>query len=69
VKALCQSGEIVVGPDLAERLPEARQLCPDAVTLGMLAAGRDNFMAGEQIEPIYLRLTSYKKAPPIRVIS
>lgn len=69
VKALCQSGETVVGPDLAERLPEARILCPDAVTLGILAAGRTDYIAGEAIEPIYLRLTNYKKAPPIRVIS
>jgi tRNA A37 threonylcarbamoyladenosine modification protein TsaB len=68
VKERMAQGEVVVGPDLEDRLPGARMLCPDAVTLGRLAAGRNDFIPGERMEPIYLRVASYKKAPPIRVI-
>lgn len=66
---LCKSGQQVVGPDLTELLPEAKTMCPDAKMLGRLAVKRTNFIPGEKMEPIYLRETNYKKAPPRRIIS
>jgi len=40
----------------------------DAATLAQLASGRTNFVAGERLEPIYLRETKFVKAPPPRVL-
>jgi len=66
---LCKSGQLVIGPDLAESLPEAKTMCPDAKMLGRLAATKSDFIPGEKMEPIYLREANYKKAPPRRIIS
>ena len=35
--------------------------------LARLAAGRNDFMAGEDLSPIYLREVSFVKAPPGRM--
>jgi len=39
---------------------------PEAIQLGLLAAGRSEFVAGEKLEPIYLREAHFVKAPPPR---
>ena len=62
------AGELILGPDLQRRLPSARVLFPDAATVGALAAARTNFVPGEQLEPIYLRETTFVKAPPPRLV-
>lgn len=59
-------GERVFGPELSERLAAAQELYPSAGMLGRVAVGRGKFVAGEQLEPIYLRETSFVKAPPPR---
>jgi tRNA threonylcarbamoyl adenosine modification protein YeaZ len=59
----------IVGPDVAQFFPSARNLCPDAATLARLAATKEEFIAGEKLEPIYLRETSFKKSPPWRALS
>jgi tRNA threonylcarbamoyladenosine biosynthesis protein TsaB len=63
------AGEKIVGPDIVPWFPRAMNLYPDAVMLGRLAAARTDFVSGENLEPIYLRETAFKKAPPLRVIT
>lgn len=63
------AGEPVLGAtDVAARLPGVVVMAPDAATLGTLAAVRPEVVAGEKLEPIYLRETTFVKAPPARVI-
>jgi len=66
VQAAGSSGALLVGPDVAEGFPGARVMFPRAATLGRLALGRSDFMAGEAVEPLYLRETAFVKAPPPR---
>jgi tRNA threonylcarbamoyl adenosine modification protein YeaZ len=66
--ARCASGTTVVWPDLLGRFPGSRVLLPDAGMLGSLATAHTDFVAGDKLEPIYLRETSFIKAPPTRVI-
>ena len=54
------AGEILVGPTMA------RVLFPAAAMVARQAAG--NFLPGEQLEPVYLRTTSFLKAPAHRVL-
>ncbi len=61
-------GEIVVGSDLELKFPAARSLYPTAEKLGKIAARKSDFVSGEKLEPIYLRETTFVKAPPARVI-
>jgi tRNA threonylcarbamoyl adenosine modification protein YeaZ len=68
VLALVRAGEIVLGPEVTSEWPSARQIYPDAAMVGQLASQRSDFMAGEQLEPIYLRETRFVKAPPPRII-
>ena len=56
------------GPDLAAWFPRAINLHPDAATLGILAGARAEFVSGDKLEPIYLRETNFKKAPPLRIL-
>jgi tRNA threonylcarbamoyladenosine biosynthesis protein TsaB len=62
------AGEKIAGPDLTPWFPKAINLYPDAVLLAGLAAGRSEFVPGEKLEPIYLRETAFKKAPPLRIL-
>jgi tRNA threonylcarbamoyl adenosine modification protein YeaZ len=63
-----RAGDTVVGPELDRWFPGGRVVFPRAGTLGRLALGRNDFLPGEKLEPIYLRQTSFVKAPPPRVI-
>jgi tRNA threonylcarbamoyl adenosine modification protein YeaZ len=62
------AGALCVEPTLLNLFPQARPMCPDAATLGRLAAARTEFNSAEKLEPVYLRATSFVKAPPPRVI-
>ena len=66
IEELARRGEKLIGPDIAQYFPGATNLCPDATALGQLAFTRDDFLPGEKLEPIYLRETTFKKAPPPR---
>lgn len=55
------AGELCVGPEME------RALFPTAAIVARLANGRTDFIAGEKLEPIYLRETSFVKAPAPRV--
>jgi tRNA threonylcarbamoyladenosine biosynthesis protein TsaB len=62
------AGEKIVGPDIGSWFPQAVNLYPDAAVLGSLAGARTDFVSGDKLEPIYLRETAFKKAPPLRVL-
>jgi tRNA threonylcarbamoyladenosine biosynthesis protein TsaB len=62
------AGEKIVGPDILSWFPRAINIYPDAAMLGSLAAGRHDFVSGDKLEPIYLRETAFKKAPPLRIL-
>jgi tRNA threonylcarbamoyl adenosine modification protein YeaZ len=68
VNAREQSGEILVGPEVTRWFPNGRVLFPSAETLARLALNRTDFVRGEKLEPIYLRETSFVKAPPSRIL-
>jgi hypothetical protein len=74
VEKLAVDRVTIIGPDAlafcGEGCPRAnvRRTFPKASTLGQLAATRTDFVAGEQLEPIYLREVSFKKvSPPTQV--
>ncbi len=62
------AGEKIVGPDITPWFPRAINLYPDAAVLGGLAGARADFVSGDKLEPIYLRETAFKKAPPLRIL-
>lgn len=60
----------VLGWDaMASGLPGWQRMAPDAVALARRAALCSDFVSGDRLEPIYLRGTSFVKAPPARVIA
>jgi tRNA A37 threonylcarbamoyladenosine modification protein TsaB len=68
IQALADAGQTLLGPDIARWFAGAKDLHPSAAMLGRLACGRRDFVSGETLEPIYLRETAFKKAPPPRTI-
>jgi tRNA threonylcarbamoyladenosine biosynthesis protein TsaB len=66
VQARANSGALIVGPEVSKWFPAGRVVVPRASSLGQLALGRSDFILGEKLEPIYLRETSFVKAPPPR---
>ena len=68
VRARQEAGGMIVGPEVSKWFPDGRVLFPRAATLGELARGRTDFVAGEKLEPIYLRETRFVKAPPPRIM-
>jgi tRNA threonylcarbamoyl adenosine modification protein YeaZ len=67
-QARVQRGGIVIGPEASRWFPAGREFSPDAAMLAELAAGRSDFADGALLAPIYLRETSFVKAPAARVI-
>jgi tRNA threonylcarbamoyl adenosine modification protein YeaZ len=63
-----QAGATLIGPEVTKWFPTGRVLFPRAATLGQIALDRTDFVAGERMEPIYLRETRFVKAPPPRII-
>jgi len=61
-------GAALVGPEVKQWFPQGQMIHPRAATLAELARARTDFVPGEQLEPIYLRETSFVKAPPPRVV-
>ena len=66
VKRRLEAGELVVGPEASRRFTHARDLFPEAAMLARLAGSRTDYVSGEKLEPIYLRETTFVKAPPPR---
>jgi len=67
-KTIGASGQLLIWPDLLPRFPQSKVMLPDAGMLGQLASKRTDFLSGDRLEPIYLRETTFVKAPPARVI-
>ena len=57
ISARLAAGEICAGPTTQP------PLYPKAAMVANLAAGRMDFLPGEKLEPVYLRETSFVKAP------
>ncbi len=68
VQACEQSGELLLGPEVTNWFPAGRILFPRAATLAQLARKRTDFISANKIEPVYLRETTFVKAPPPRVL-
>jgi len=62
-------GGTLIGPEVTKWFPAGKTIFPCAAVLGQLASTRTDFIAGEKIEPIYLRETKFVKAPPSRILS
>jgi tRNA threonylcarbamoyl adenosine modification protein YeaZ len=68
VLALVEADGFVVGADTASASAGAKLWMPGAAMVARLAAGRNEFVAGETLEPIYLRESQFVKAAPPRTI-
>jgi tRNA threonylcarbamoyladenosine biosynthesis protein TsaB len=68
VKNRIQNCNSVVGPEVNRWFPHGRVIFPEALMVAQLAAAQNQFVSGEQLEPIYLRETTFVKAPPPRKI-
>jgi tRNA threonylcarbamoyladenosine biosynthesis protein TsaB len=66
IEQVHSAGQRIIGPGVREWFAKARDVYPDAATLGKLACGCRDYVAGENLEPIYLREVSFTKAPPAR---
>jgi len=67
-RAIVNEGGIVAGPEVTRWFAAGRDIFPQAATLATLAALRGDFMAGEKLAPVYLRETTFVKAPPVRSV-
>lgn len=63
IERLKDEGAICIGPD------GGTILFPRAATAARLAAERMDFVAGEKLEPVYLRETAFVKASPSRFVA
>jgi len=68
IQARAAAGALLAGPEINRWLPDGRLIFPSAATLTELAGQRTDFVPGEKLQPIYLRETTFVKAPPSRVI-
>jgi tRNA threonylcarbamoyladenosine biosynthesis protein TsaB len=69
VEAQRKAGAQLIGPDTLPSIPGGRQIFPCAGMLGRLSVGRNAFIPGERLEPIYLRETTFVKAAAPRALS
>lgn len=68
IESLAASGALVIGPEVTKWFPKGQIIHPRAATLATLAVERTDFVSGDKLEPIYLRETTFVKAPPPRVV-
>lgn len=66
--AQAASGRIMVGPEVIRWFANGRTIFPRAAILAKLAMTRPGSAIGGELEPIYLRETTFVKAPPPRVV-
>ncbi len=57
------AGELLIGPEVNRWFPPGRVVFPRAAMLGRLGLGQTDFVAGDKLEPIYLREARFVKAP------
>jgi len=63
VQARANAKEILIGPEVVKWFPGGPTIFPRAAMLAQLAARRDDFAAGEKLEPVYLREVDFVKSP------
>jgi tRNA threonylcarbamoyl adenosine modification protein YeaZ len=68
VQQIERAGQILIGPEVTKWFLAGRTIFPRAAVLGQIALHRNNFVPGEKLEPIYLRETTFVKAPPPRIV-
>jgi tRNA threonylcarbamoyl adenosine modification protein YeaZ len=68
MRARERAGEMMIGPEVTRWFPSGREVFPRAGSLARLARERHDLVRGEKLEPIYLRETTFVKAPPPRII-
>jgi tRNA threonylcarbamoyl adenosine modification protein YeaZ len=68
VESQVAAGAPLLGPEVTKWFPAGRLVFPRGADLARLAAARKNFLSGEQLEPIYLRETTFVKASPPRAL-
>lgn len=68
VLAAAKGGGVIAGPGAGKLFEAALNVFPTAASLGELASKQSNYVAGERLEPVYLREISFVKAPPPRVL-
>jgi tRNA threonylcarbamoyladenosine biosynthesis protein TsaB len=62
VQSRAAAKEILAGPEVTKWFPNGWTVSPSAAILATLAASRNDFLAGEKLEPVYLRETNFVKA-------
>jgi tRNA threonylcarbamoyladenosine biosynthesis protein TsaB len=65
---LREQGYVLVGPEPVRAVPDLNVVPARAMTLGKLALKRNDFIMADRLCPVYLRETSFVKAPPPRII-
>jgi tRNA threonylcarbamoyladenosine biosynthesis protein TsaB len=65
IESRANAGDILIGPEATRWFPSGRIIFPRARTLGRLVAGRNDFVSGDMLAPIYLRTANFIKAPPV----
>lgn len=68
VQARSAANHLIVGPEVHRWFPDGRQFFPTAAMLAWLSRNRTDFVSGDHLKPIYLRETTFVKAPSNRVI-
>jgi len=58
---------LLIGPEVTRWFSTGRQVFPRAITLAQLALEQNEFACGQRLEPVYLRETTFAKAPPPRI--
>jgi tRNA threonylcarbamoyladenosine biosynthesis protein TsaB len=66
IRSRLETGERLIGPEVARWFPDGRTIFPRAAALAELASRQSDFVPGEELEPVYLRETNFAKSPPRR---
>jgi tRNA threonylcarbamoyladenosine biosynthesis protein TsaB len=69
IESRANADDISIGPEVTRWFPSGRIIFPHARTLGRLVVGRNDFMSGDKLAPIYLRTTNFIKAPPVNPVA
>jgi len=68
IEARAGGDAVLIGPEANRWFGRGRAVYPRAAMVGQLTLRRNDFVAGDKLEPIYLRETHFVKAPPGRQI-
>ena len=68
VQTAIDEGGVVAGPEVSRWFQHGKILHPRALRIAELALENQNFVPGQDLVPIYLRQTTFVKAPPARLL-